>query len=97
MGGIRLTRYSLRTSTRFEREFRKLDKYTRTLIMAWLIKNLKDCTDPRAHGKALKGKYAGLWRYRIGDYRVICKIEDEELIIIALEVGHRKQIYDQEI
>jgi mRNA interferase RelE/StbE len=54
-----------------------------------LIKN----ESPRATGKALQGDLKGLWRYRIGDYRLICQIKDNELIILVVEIGNRKDIY----
>jgi mRNA interferase RelE/StbE len=58
------------------------------------IDRLIETDNPRSHGKALQGKrYTGLWRYRIGDYRLICQIKDGELIILLLEIGHRKDIY----
>ncbi|MBQ1888731.1 MAG: type II toxin-antitoxin system RelE/ParE family toxin [Firmicutes bacterium] len=86
-------KYSVETTVRFDREFKKLDRYTRKLLRAWIEKNLVDCADPRIHGKALTADLAGLWRYRIGDYRLICRIEDEILVILALSVGHRRDIY----
>ena len=46
------------------------------------------------HGKGLVENKSGLWRYRIGDYRVICEIQDKEVVVLVLEVGHRKEIYD---
>lgn len=49
--------------------------------------------DPRAPGKALTGRFSGLWRYRVGDYRIICKIEDDRLVVLVVEVGHRRDIY----
>ncbi len=49
--------------------------------------------DPRRFGKALRHELQGLWRYRIGDYRVVCQIQDEQLIVLALSVGHRRNIY----
>ena len=87
--------YSLELSDRFKREFRKLDKYTQKIIRAWIDKNLADCEDPRAHGKGLTANRSGQWRSRIGDYRLICSIEDERLVILALTVGHRSEIYRQ--
>ena len=87
-------KYSLETTQRFDREFVKLDKYIQRMIKAWIIKHLKDTEDPRNTGKALKGNYQGLWRYRIGDYRLICAIEDDRLIILALSIGHRREIYN---
>ena len=65
----------------------------RKLIYGWLDKNLHNCENPRWQGKVLKGKLQGLWRYRIGVYRVIAQINDDRLIIIALSIGHRKEVY----
>jgi len=76
------------------KQLKKMDKYTRKLIYAWIDKNLQGCTDPRQHGKALTANRVGQWRYRIGDYRLICEIKDNEIIILVLEVGHRREIYE---
>lgn len=86
--------YKVRTTPRFDKEFSKLDKYTIRMIKAWIDKNLRDCENPRQHGKGLTANRSGQWRYRIGDYRLICEIKDSELIILALSVGHRREIYD---
>lgn len=88
-----MQKYNVALSERFKREFRKLDKYTQKMIRAWINKNLVDCTDPRQHGKGLTANRSGQWRYRIGDYRLICEIRDNELVILALSVGHRREIY----
>lgn len=80
-------------SDRFKREFRKLDKYTQKIIRAWIDKNLVECEDPKLHGKGLTSNRSRQWRYRIGDYRLICSIEDDQLIILALSIGHRSEIY----
>ena len=87
--------YNVELSDRFKREFRKLDKYTQKIIRAWIDKNLVDCENPRAHGRGQTANRSGQWRYRIGDYRLICAIEDERLVILALTVGHRSVIYKQ--
>lgn len=76
------------------KELKKLDKYTQKIILLWLNKNLEGCDDPRIHGKPLTANRVGQWRYRIGDYRVIAKIEDNRLIILVVSVGHRRQIYN---
>lgn len=81
------------TTYRFDKEFKKLDRYTQRMIKAWILKNLEGVSDPRIHGKALTGDLRGLWRYRIGDYRLICRLEDDQLVILALSVGHRHEIY----
>lgn len=86
--------YRVETTNRFDREFRKLDRYTQRMIASWIDKNLEGCADPRVHGKGLTANRSGLWRYRIGDYRLICTIEDDRLVILALTVGHRSEVYD---
>ncbi len=86
--------FTVETTPRFEREFKKLDKYTQRMLKAWIEKNLVGCENPRIHGKGLTANRKGQWRYRIGDYRLLCYIEDDELIILALSVGHRRDIYN---
>jgi len=88
--------YRVETTARFRKEFKKLDRYTQKILKAWLEKHLIGCENPRATGKGLTANLAGLWRYRIGDYRLICEIEDEKLVILALTIGHRSEIYRQE-
>ncbi len=89
-----MQKYDVELTERFKKEFRKLDKYTQKIIRAWINKNLVDCTDPRQHGKGLTANRSGQWRYRIGDYRLICEIKENELIILALTVGHRRDVYE---
>lgn len=86
-------KYEVELSERFQKEFRKLDKYTQKMIRSWINKNLVDCENPRQHGKGLTANRSGQWRYRIGDYRVIAYIDDNKLIILALAVGHRREVY----
>ena len=86
--------YKVETTVRFDREFKKLDRYTQRMIKAWIDKNLVDCSDPRQHGKGLTANRSGHWRYRIGDYRLICEIRESELVILALTVGHRREVYE---
>lgn len=90
---MRLLKYSVETTTRFDREFKKLDRYTKRIILSWIEKNLEGCSNPRQHGKALAGNLSGQWRYRIGNYRLIVLIEDDRLVITALTVGHRREVY----
>ena len=93
MEGIGFMKYNLETTPRFDKEFKKLDRYTQRIIKSWIEKNLEGCENPRQQGKGLTANRSGQWRYRIGDYRLICQIEDNKLIILALSVGHRKEIY----
>lgn len=85
--------YRVETTPRFDKEFKKLDKYTKRIIKAWIDKNLIGCENPRLHGKGFTSNRSGQWRYRIGDYRLICLIEDNKLVITALNIGHRRDIY----
>lgn len=85
--------YSLKYSQRALKDLSKLDKSISRIIVSWLSKNIDNCEDPRVHGKSLKGNLAGFWRYRVGDYRVLCTINDNELVVQAITIGHRKEIY----
>lgn len=70
-----------------------LDKGQQVIIWAWIEKNLVGTNDPRAHGKALKGDFKEYWRYRVGEYRILAEIDDNQIIIIIVNVGHRKNLY----
>ena len=85
--------YSFETTDRFDKQLRKIDKSNARLILKYIKNNIITLEDPRLRGKALVGAKQGLWRYRIGDYRLICKIEDDKLLILALSLGHRREIY----
>ncbi len=85
--------YSIETTARFDKEFKKLDRYTQRMIKGWIEKNLQDCQNPRLRGKGLTANRSGQWRYRIGDYRLLCQIDDGKLVILALSVGHRREVY----
>ena len=87
--------YTVNTTPEFDKEFKKLDKFTQKILATWIDKNLEGCENPRMQGKGLTSNRSGQWRYRIGDYRLICIIEDKELIILALTVGHRRDIYEK--
>lgn len=85
--------YQVEYSKRVIRQLNKLDEKIKKDITSWITENLEGTTQPREKGKPLRANRQGEWRYRIGDYRLICEIKDKELIILALEVGHRKEIY----
>ena len=87
-------KYKVILSEKARKALKKLDKQTSSLIIGWIEKNLEGCENPRIHGKGLVSNRSGQWRYRIGDYRLICEIQDKKIIIYVLEVGHRKRIYD---
>ncbi|MGX7405346.1 type II toxin-antitoxin system RelE family toxin [Aerococcus urinaehominis] len=72
---------------------RKMDRHQAQLLVGWINKNLVGTNDPRQFGKALKGQYQDYWRYRIGNYRIIADILDDQIKINIIDVGHRKEIY----
>ena len=86
--------YTTVFSERAKKQLKKIDRYTASLIIGWIEKNLQNCENPRIHGKALGGNKSGQWRYRIGDYRLLCEIQEKEIIILILEIGHKKNIYE---
>ena len=73
--------------------FLKLDIREQRRIARYLQERVAVLDDPRSLGRVLKGKRQGLWRYRVGDYRLLCLIEDGRLRILVLQVGHRKEVY----
>jgi len=75
------------------KQLEKLDKAIALRILDYLDA-LSELEDIRSCGKGLTGNLSGLWRYRIGDYRIICDIYDEEVIVYVVEIGHRRSIYD---
>ena len=79
---------------RARKELRKLDKQTQKDILGYLRTRIATEASPRRFGKALVGNKAGLWRYRIKDYRLICNIEDDRLVVLVLRASHRKHIYN---
>ena len=85
--------YKVEFSESALKSLKKLDKSTVRVIKNWVVKNLVDCDDPIVHGKALKGKLAGIWRYRVGDYRLFADIHDNVVTIEIFEVAHRSKIY----
>lgn len=85
--------WSLKFSKRADKQLSKMDAGVRRIIVAWLLKHIDGCEDPRAFGKGLMANRSGEWHYRIGDYRVLCEILDDDLIVLAIEVGHRREVY----
>ena len=84
--------WKIKIGSKAAKSLKALDRPAKQRIEQF-IDQLALADNPRQTGKALKGSLKGLWRYRIGDYRLICQIRDDELIILVLEIGHRKAIY----
>jgi mRNA interferase RelE/StbE len=84
--------WTVELSRKAERTLGKLERQQAKRILAFLSERVATLDDPRSIGKALRG--AGeLWRYRVGDYRLICKIEDERVVGLVLRIGHRSDVY----
>lgn len=87
--------YKVEITEQALKQFKKLDKQIAKLIFSWIAKHLEGTDNPRAHGKGLVADKKGIWRYRIGNYRLICNILDEKLVILVIETGHRKAVYQK--
>ncbi len=77
------------------RNFRKIDPQHRRRIRAYLEERVVSLEHPRQLGKALKGELNEFWRYRVGDYRVICQIQDDRLVVLVVRAAHRKDVYEE--
>ncbi len=96
MVGVGSVKYTLVITDDFEKQFRKLDRSVQVIVAKWIKKHLENCDDPKASGKALTANLKGYWRYRIGDYRLLVEIKDDELVIVAISIAHRSEIYNQD-
>jgi mRNA interferase RelE/StbE len=79
---------------RARRELRKLDAKIQQTILRYLREPIAVAADPRRFGKPLRRNLAGLWRYRVEDYRLICRIEDDRIVVVVLQIGHRREVYE---
>ena len=75
------------------KKLRALDRPIQQRIVTYFRTRVLSADDPRQLGKALTGEKGGLWRYRIEDYRAICRLKDEKLVVLVLELGHRREVY----
>ena len=78
---------------RAQKQLKKLDRTAATRLVRTLQDDLARTCDPRATGKALMGELSGFWRYRVGDYRAIARIEDQVVTVFIIEVAHRREVY----
>lgn len=88
-----LPKWQIVWERKVERQLAKMDAVARQRIRDQM-NSIARLPDPRLRGKALTGPRKGQWRYRVGDYRIICKIYDMKVIITVIDVGHRKEIYE---
>ncbi len=86
-------RWRIEITRTAERHIAKLERSAQKAIQRFLRQRLLSGENPRQWGKPLHGDKRSLWRYRVGDYRLICDIQDEKVTVLLLEVGHRKDVY----
>jgi mRNA interferase RelE/StbE len=77
------------------RQLRDLGPSVTTIVREFLDTRIRGATDPEQFGKPLRGEFKGFWRYRVRDYRLLCRLEKKVLIIVVVAVGHRSSIYEK--
>ena len=85
-------RWQVETTEQFDRDFQKLDRAIQRRAMAYL-EEVEKLDDPRQRGKGLTANHTGVWRYRVGDHRILAQIIDNSLTVLTLDVDHRKDVY----
>ncbi|MCL1079455.1 type II toxin-antitoxin system RelE/ParE family toxin [Parashewanella spongiae] len=88
-----MAQWQIEWDSRALKELKKLDKQVQKDIIHYLKTRISTEESPRRFGKALLGNKAGLWRYRVKNYRIICNIEDDTLVVLVLRTSHRKDVY----
>jgi len=76
------------------KELKKIEPQAQRDIIAYLDERIATDSDPRRFGKSLRANLTGLWRYRVGHYRIICQIKDNVMLVLVVAVGHRKDVYE---
>jgi len=89
--------WKIEYDSRVLKDMKKLDHKVQQQILDYFDERIAPSSDPRAFGKSLQSSFSGLWRYRIGDYRAICRIEDEKLVVLVVRIAHRSTAYDKPI
>jgi mRNA interferase RelE/StbE len=87
--------WNVKVSPRAQRQLDELDKTVARRISRFLYARIGKLNDPRQIGERLQGTLSEFWRYRVGDYRIICSLEHERLVVLVLRIGHRREIYNR--
>lgn len=85
--------YHVQLTDTAKKQLKKMDRQTASMLLGWMRRNLEGCENPRQHGKGLSANRSGQWRYRVGNYRLIAEIEDDQIMILILSIGHRSDVY----
>ena len=89
-----MARYQVRYALTFFKAMDKLDRGTQKVIAKWIDKHLVNVDFPRAPGKYLSGNLSGYVRFRVGSYRIIAKVDDEDFVILNIHVAKRSEVYN---
>ncbi len=87
--------WKIEYDSRVLREMKNLDRNVQQQILDYFDEHIEPSQNPRKYGKELKSHFSGLWRYSIGNYRAICQIDDENLSILVVRVGHQNKVYEK--
>lgn len=85
--------WTIELSESAQRQLRKLDRIAAKRITTFLRERLSGVAGPRQLGKSLHGSFGNFWSYRVGDYRILCEIYDDKLLVLVVAIGHRSEIY----
>ena len=85
--------WTIEFDPRVEKDLRRIGPQAARRVLDYLRDRVAVLEDPRQLGQPLKGPLTALWRYRVGDYRVVCELRDEVLVVLVLRIGHRKAVY----
>ena len=88
--------YGVKFTESAEKDLKKINKSNKAiakLLKKWILENLINTQNPKQRGKALTGNLKGLWRYRVGSYRIVAEIKDEVLLILIVEISDRRETY----
>lgn len=85
--------WAIRFEQRAVKELKKLGRVDRERVRSFLDDRLLNLENPRQVGTSLSGEFSGLWRYRVGNIRLICRIEDDKLVVLVISIGNRREVY----
>lgn len=85
--------WAIEFDTAAQRDLNKLDPVIARRILKFLLERVAKLDNPRSIGERLQGQLHHLWKYRVGDYRVLCSFKQEILVVLVLEIGHRREVY----
>ena len=87
--------WQIEFSPEAEKQLSRIDRQSARRIITFLRDRIEKIEDPRSLGKALKGVLREFWRYRVGDYRIIARIENDRMVVLVIRVAHRREVYRQ--